>query len=125
MRIAALLCFVPLAAFADPTLECSDAGSQVEIGYCVSKMEERVNQALAESFSFALAAAQELDEVRGRVVAQPALETSQNAWEAYRNAQCEAVGAWFGGGSGTGIGITSCRVGLGRERVDELLRMAN
>lgn len=125
MRCAALLCFAPFAVFADPTLECTDAGSQVEIGACVSKMEERVNQALAESYSFALAAAQELDEVTGRVVAQPALETSQNSWEAYRDAQCEAVGAWFGGGSGTGIGITSCRVDLGRERVDELLRMAN
>ena len=125
MRFAVLLCFAPLAAFADPTLECSDAGSQVEIGACVSKMEDRVKQAVAESYSFALAAAQELDEVTGRVVAQPALEAAQAAWEAYRDTQCEAVGAWFGGGSGTGIGITSCRVDLGRARVDELLRMAD
>ncbi|WP_170467828.1 lysozyme inhibitor LprI family protein [Ruegeria arenilitoris] len=125
MRWALIAFLIPFAAVADPTLECSDAGSQVEIGACVSDMEARVNQAVAESYSFALAAAQELDEVTDRVVAQPALEAAQAAWEAYRDTQCEAVGAWFGGGSGTGIGITSCRVDLGRERVDELLRMTN
>ena len=106
-------------------MECIDAGSQVEIGSCVSDMELRVNAAIDSSYSLALGSAQELDEVTGRVVAVPALEASQNAWVAYRDAQCEAVGASFGGGSGTGIAITACRVDLGRARVDELLRYAN
>ncbi|UAB88494.1 DUF1311 domain-containing protein [Ruegeria sp. SCSIO 43209] len=106
-------------------MECIDAGSQVEIGSCVSDMELRVNTAIDSSYSLALGSAQELDEVTGRVVAVPALEASQNAWVAYRDAQCEAVGASFGGGSGTGIAITACRVDLGRARVDELLRYAN
>ncbi len=125
MRFAAVLCFVPVVAFADPSLECSDASSQVEIGACVSQMEEGVNDALDAAFGFAMDAAKELDEVTGRTVAQPALEASQTAWSGYRDAQCEAVGASFGGGSGTGIGITSCRVELGRLRVDELLQYAN
>ncbi len=125
MRYAALLCLIPIASFADPTLECTDAPSQVEIGACVSDMEERVNAALEVAYGFALDAAKELDEVTGRTVAQPAVEASQAAWSAYRDAQCEAVGASFGGGSGTGIGITACRVDLGRARVDELLRYAN
>ena len=106
-------------------MECIDAGSQVEIGSCVSNMELRVNTAIDSSYSLALGSAQELDEVTGRVVAVPSLEASQNAWVAYRDAQCEAVGASFGGGSGTGITITACRVDLGRARVDELLRYAN
>ncbi|MEX0306105.1 MAG: lysozyme inhibitor LprI family protein [Ruegeria sp.] len=125
MRSTLIFLLIPFAAVADPTLECTDAGSQVEIGYCVSNMESRVNIAIETSYSFALEAAQELDKVTERVVAVPALEASQNAWSAYRDAQCEAVGASFGGGSGTGIAITACRVDLGRARVDELLRYAN
>jgi uncharacterized protein YecT (DUF1311 family) len=88
-------------------------------------MEGRVNGALEESYSFAIAAAKELDDVTGRVAALPALEAAQNAWAAFRDAQCEAVGASFGGGSGTGIAITSCRIDLGRARVEELLHFAN
>lgn len=120
-----VLILLPFAALADPTLECTDAGSQVEIGSCVSDMELRVNAAIESSYSFAMASAKELDEVTGRVVAQPALERAQSAWVAFRDAQCEAVGASYGGGSGTGMAITSCRIDLGRARVDELLRYAN
>lgn len=125
MRYLLLLLLFSPAALADPTLECSGASSQVEIGECVGEMEVRVNQALEASFRIAQQAAIELDEVTGRVVAQPALDAAQNAWVIYRTAQCEAVGASYGGGSGTGIAVASCRVDLGRARVDELLRMTN
>ncbi len=125
MRWAFVSVFFPLVAMADPALECADAGSQVEIGSCVAEMEARVNAAVDASFAFAQEAAKELDDVTGRVVAQPALEAAQSAWVAFRDAQCEAVGASFGGGSGTGVAITACRVDLGRARVDELLRYAN
>lgn len=125
MRYTLLALFFSSAALADPTLECSDASSQVEIGSCVSEMEERVNLAFEASFGFAVQAAKELDEVTEREVAQPALEASQAAWSEYRDKQCAAVGASYGGGSGTGIAITACRVDLGRARVDELMRFAN
>ncbi len=125
MRPFLFLLLVSSPVLADPALECSDAGSQVEIGSCVGDMEKRVDLALEESFGFALQSAKNLDDLTGRPVAQPALQASQNAWALYRDTQCEAVGASFGGGSGTGIAITSCRVDLGRARVDELLRFAN
>ncbi|WP_170571653.1 lysozyme inhibitor LprI family protein [Ruegeria atlantica] len=125
MRYLLLILLFSPAAFADPSLECSDASSQVEIGECVGEMENRVNQAVEASFRIAQQAATELDEVTGRVVAQPALEAAQKAWVIYRDTQCEAVGASYGGGSGTGIAITSCRVELGRARVEELLTFAN
>lgn len=125
MRWLVAFLFIPFTVMADPALECSDASSQVEIGSCVAKMEERVNVAIETSYSFAVEAAKELDDVTGRVEAVPALEASQSAWVAFRDAQCDAVGASYGGGSGTGIAITSCRVDLGRARVDELLRFAN
>ncbi|WP_254055798.1 lysozyme inhibitor LprI family protein [Ruegeria sp. EL01] len=125
MRWAIFVVFLPSVLVADPAMECSDASSQVEVGACVTEMEGRVNGALEESYSFAIAAAKELDDVTGRVAALPALEAAQNAWAAFRDAQCEAVGASFGGGSGTGIAITSCRIDLGRARVEELLHFAN
>ncbi|SHJ58910.1 Uncharacterized conserved protein YecT, DUF1311 family [Ruegeria lacuscaerulensis ITI-1157] len=120
----AVIC-IPASVFADPAMECTDAGSQVEIGACVGQAETNVEAALVQAFGLAADAAKELDAVTGRTVALPALEASQAAWQAYRDAQCEAVGASYGGGSGTGIAITSCRVELGRARVTELLRFAN
>ncbi|WP_109310621.1 lysozyme inhibitor LprI family protein [Ruegeria sp. AU67] len=125
MRYVLIAVLFASAAWADPSLECFDAGSQVEIGACVGEMEKRVNMAVETSYGFAMQSAVELDEVTDRVVAQPALEAAQEAWRGYRDAQCEAVGASYGGGSGTGIAIASCRVDLGRARADELLRMAN
>lgn len=112
-------------AAADPALECNTgASSQIEIGDCVAETEARVDAALEAALSFAMAGATDLDEVTGREVAVPALEASQAAWAAYRDAHCEFAGATFGGGSGTGIAIRSCRVELGRARVAELLRYA-
>ena len=113
------------SAMADPSLECSiDKNSQIEIGRCVAEMEAKVNQAIEIALGFASRAAQELDDVTGRTVAGPALERAQGAWSAYRDQHCEFVGTTFGGGSGTGIGIRSCRVELGRARVEELMGYA-
>ena len=116
---------LPSSAMADPSLECSIGnGSQVEIGKCVAETEAKVDQAIEIALGFASRAAQEFDGVTGRTVAGPALERAQAAWSAYRDQHCEFVGATFGGGSGTGIGIRSCRVELGRARVAELMRYA-
>lgn len=125
MRLILIALLLPATATADPALECSDAGSQVEIGSCVGEMDTRVSRALQVSFELAVQSAKELDEVTGRIVAEPALIAAQQAWETYRDTHCTAVGASFGGGSGTGIAITSCRVNLGRARVEELLSFAN
>ena len=113
----------PSLAAADPALECNTGvSSQVEIADCVAETEARVDAAVEAAYGFAMTSATDLDEVTGREVAVPALEAAQAAWTAYRDAQCEFAGATFGGGSGTGIAIRSCRVELGRARVTELFR---
>jgi uncharacterized protein YecT (DUF1311 family) len=113
----------PSLAAADPALECNTgASSQVEIADCVAETEARVDAAVEAAYGFAMTSATDLDEVTGREVAVPALEAAQAAWTAFRDAQCEFAGATFGGGSGTGIAIRSCRVDLGRARVTELFR---
>lgn len=115
----------PVAALADPSLECSvGLSSQVEIAACVVDAEENVDRAVEVALKFAMRSAGELDEITGRQVSVPALAAGQAAWEAYRDAHCEYVGSTFGGGSGTGIAIRSCRVELGRLRVSDLTAQA-
>ncbi|ANT62996.1 hypothetical protein AYJ57_21200 (plasmid) [Salipiger sp. CCB-MM3] len=122
VAVSALLSLgLPIVAVADPATECGGS-SQIEIGECVTDTLKRVDAALEVYLKSAMNSAQELDDVTGRTVAVPALEASQAAWSEYRDAQCEYVGATFGGGSGTGIGINSCRIELGRERAIELMR---
>lgn len=110
------------AALADPSLECGlDLSSQVEIADCMAATEARVDRTIAEALGFAMSAAQELDETTGRPMAAPALEAGQAAWSGYRDAHCGFVGETFGGGSGTGVAVRSCRIELGRERVGVLM----
>ena len=111
---------------ADPSFECSIvSGSQVETGNCLAEVEDRVNKVLEATLTIARSSATELDTVTGREVAEPALAASQEAWEVYRDAQCAFVGATFGGGSGTGIAIRSCRIELTRDRISALLLLSN
>jgi len=126
LTIALCLGLAPSFAFADPMMECSiDSSSQVEIADCVAETEARADAALETALGFARASATDLDQATGRDVALRALEAAQSAWAAYRDAQCEAIGAGYGGGSGTGIAIRSCRVDLSRERTAALLGMIN
>lgn len=115
-----LLC-LPSIISADPATECGGS-SQVEVGDCVADTLQRVNTTVDIYLGFAMSSAEELDEVTGRTVAVPALEAAQAAWSIYRDAHCSYVGATFGGGSGTGIGINSCKIELGRSRAEELVR---
>ncbi|MFT6075700.1 MAG: hypothetical protein ACJAZ1_002630 [Yoonia sp.] len=116
-----LLSCLPSIVFADPATECG-GNSQLEIGSCVADTLQRVDATVGIYLGFAVSSAAELDEVTGRTVAVPALEAAQATWAAYRDEHCSYVGATFGGGSGTGIGINSCRIELGRNRAAELMR---
>ena len=122
IAVAVIFCMgLPGALLADPATECG-GGSQVEIGACVAETLARVDATVDIYLDFAMRSAEALDGVTGRTVAVPALEAAQDAWTAYREAHCEFVGATFGGGSGTGIAIRSCKIELGRDRAETLMR---
>ena len=107
---------------ADPTMECDiQSGSQVETGECLAEVEKNANAALEIIFGFAMNAARELDKVTGRDATVPALKVGQDGSLQYRDKHCEYVGATYGGGSGTGIAILSCRIELARARSNELM----
>ncbi len=114
---------VPSTSFADPATECGGS-SQVEIGSCVAETLQRVNATIDIYIGFAKRAAEELDNATGRAETAPALDAAQAAWKEYRDAHCDYVGSTFGGGSGTGIGIDSCKIELGRDRAQDLMRYA-
>lgn len=120
--VAGVMMIIPTGIWADPSLECSvSASSQVEIGACVGEMLANAEQAMELALGFAEASAAELDGITGREMVVPALKAGQAAWQAYRDAHCEHVGSTFGGGSGTGIAINSCRVELTRARTAQLM----
>ena len=116
-----LFACLPSIIIADPATECGGS-SQVEIGACVADALQRVDATIEIYLGFAISSAAELDQVTGRSAALPTLEAAQAAWSAYRDEHCDYVGATFGGGSGTGIGINSCKIELGRNRAEELMR---
>jgi len=120
---AAMIVTMTALASADPVLECSGvAASQVEIGDCLARTEAATDQAMGAALEIARAAAGEVDTATGRTEVRPALDAAQDAFLAYRDRHCEAVGAGFGGGSGTGIAIRGCRIAMTRERTDGLIR---
>ncbi|MGR3661813.1 MAG: lysozyme inhibitor LprI family protein [Paracoccaceae bacterium] len=109
-------------ALADPSSECGISNaSQVDIADCVQAIEKSVDKVVDMALGYAMESAQELDATTGRDDAVPALTASQKTWGAFRDAQCDFVGSTFGGGSGTGIAISSCRIELGRQREASLM----
>lgn len=121
--IAVIAALVPAIAYGDPQAECSvTASSQTEIGDCLQAAETVADETVASSLDFAMQAAQELDEVTERQSSVPALTASQAGWLVYRDQHCDFVGTTYGGGSGTGIAIRSCRIALARARADALMR---
>ncbi|MFS4581543.1 lysozyme inhibitor LprI family protein [Phaeobacter sp. C3_T13_0] len=119
-----LILALPLPGMADPAMECSAAETQVDVRRCLERDEERANSALSWALGYARDASDELDEVTGRQVVRPALETGQMSWLKFRNKHCDFVGATFGGGSGTGIAVLSCHINLTRDRVEALMQYA-
>ena len=124
--VALALGYAGTGAYADPAAECGvHAVSQVEIGNCLKGVESDVDATVKQALGFAMTSARSLDKETGRDSSTPALTAAQAAWESYRDAHCAFVGTTFGGGSGTGIAIQSCRIELGRARARQLMDFVN
>ena len=126
LSVTALLAISsPALLAADPSLECGiHSSTQVDIGKCLTKTETDVDGAIKLALSFAQDAAQNLDKVTITDASVKALVKGQATWSAYRDSHCAFVGTTFGGGSGTGIAIQSCRIELGRIRTTHLMKFS-
>lgn len=120
MLIVALL--ASIAAVAGPD-SCEDAVSTVDISACLSGQLERESDRMDGYFAAVIARA---DELGDRIVGADgpevieALQLSQSAWLAYRDAECSATYAWWSDGTIRGPNTLQCRIDLTRERTRRL-----
>lgn len=91
--------------------DCATASTTYHMSRCGSWAIALEEERLARFIELAEARFGE-DEMRGRTL----FRESQAAWMLYRNAECEAVGEGFAGGSIMGVAIGWCRLALTRER---------
>jgi uncharacterized protein YecT (DUF1311 family) len=85
------------AALADPILECGLlAGENIEVGDCLRTQLYISHRAMIEAQELALGTARQLDERTGTEVAVLGLEASQQAWETYRDVECQTLGVFAG-----------------------------
>jgi uncharacterized protein YecT (DUF1311 family) len=113
---------------AEACIATPDGESNVGMGWCLGSegdwWEARraaASQALAAAALEADAANRdagvEVPEVAPRAVA------ADTAWAAWRDAECAVDEAFWGGGSGTGVAVTACRMTLAAERALRLERL--
>lgn len=111
---------------ADPLGECwVEAKDQIEVRLCLERTLELSERALEAALAIATEALVELDRVSGRDEAVSALNTSQEQWRAFRDANCELRAKLAGGGTGAGTFQRNCRITMTRQRADELARLAS
>ncbi|MFC1531133.1 lysozyme inhibitor LprI family protein [Gemmatimonadota bacterium] len=92
--------------------ECAESSTTVEMRVCSDQLNQQAESQLAE----ALRRARE----RAGVRSQAALIEAQARWEQYRDAQCEAEGAQYEGGSIQPVVILGCRLVLTEQRAEYL-----
>ena len=110
---------------ADPILECGLMTEGVaELGECLNGQLEVSHGAMNEALALARGGTQELDRASGGDAAVLGIEASQQAWEAYRDTECQTR-AIFAGADAEADGLElACAIELTRERTDALLRLA-
>jgi uncharacterized protein YecT (DUF1311 family) len=111
-------------ALADPILECGLlAGEDIAVGDCLRTQLDISYRAMIEAQELALGTAHQLDERTGTELAVLGLEASQQAWEAYRDVECQTVGVFSGDATPAETAQLACEIRLTRARTDALLRL--
>lgn len=107
-----------------PLYPCSLlAGNQIEIRSCLADQLADLELSLEHMDAAAGAAMAELDAITSAEIDADAFhDAAARAFESYRQTACDAVGASYAGGSGTGIAILSCRLDLAWRRLLGLRR---
>lgn len=101
--------------------ECwTRSDDRIELGECLRALKSDADEALAESFTRALDAQAEIDEIVGRRQASRTLERAQMAFELYRDLNCHLSELQAGSGTGSGDFHLGCWIDMTRERTAEL-----
>ena len=112
-------------AAADPILECGlMTEGAAELNECLNGQLEVSHGAMDEALALARGSAQELDRARGGEAAVLGVEASQQAWEAYRDTECQTRAIFAGAGAEADSLQLACAIERTRERTGALLRLA-
>jgi uncharacterized protein YecT (DUF1311 family) len=112
-------------ATADPILECGlMTEGTAELGECLNGQLEVVHGAMGEALALARGGAEQLDRASGGDAAVLGIEASQQAWEAYRDTECQTRAIFAGAGAAADGLELACAIELTRERTGALLRLA-
>lgn len=104
-------------------IDCNNAMSTVEMNYCAGEDFEQADAELNAVYAKSLAA------IPGMATEKPydaksweqALRTSQRAWVAFRDAECDGhVPMFWGGGTGTTVAVLGCKTSLTKARTQEI-----
>lgn len=113
------------SASADPILECRVlAGDNIAIADCLRTQLDISSRAMTAAQDLARGAARQLDERTGTEGAVLGLEATQQAWEAYRDVECQTIALLAGSGATAEAAQLACEIRLTRARTDGLLRLA-
>ncbi|HEY6269994.1 MAG TPA: lysozyme inhibitor LprI family protein [Candidatus Acidoferrum sp.] len=92
--------------------QCEGAKSTLQINECFAKELKKAEAEVNKIYQLSVKKLEPDDAAL--------LRKAQRAWLAYRDAQCEAEHALWGGGTGGPAALMSCRVELTRQRVAEI-----
>jgi uncharacterized protein YecT (DUF1311 family) len=107
-----LLAFFTFAMDDLAKAQCKDAKTTLQINECFAKELKKADAEVNRIYHSTLKKLQPDDAAF--------LRKAQRAWLAYRDAQCEAEHALWGGGTGGPAAWMSCKVELARQRAAEI-----
>jgi uncharacterized protein YecT (DUF1311 family) len=126
--VASVLAIIATAgsAWADPVLECRVlAGDDMAVRDCLRTQLDISYRAMTEAQDLARGAARQIEEQTGTEAAVLGVEASQQAWEAYRDVECQTIALFAGEGAPAETAQLACEIRLTRARTDGLLRFAS
>jgi uncharacterized protein YecT (DUF1311 family) len=97
-------------------------GENIAGADCLRTQLDISDRAMIEAQELVLGTARQVDERTGTEVAVLGLEASQQAWEAYRDVECQTVGVFAGDATPAEMAQLACEIRLTRARTDALLR---
>jgi uncharacterized protein YecT (DUF1311 family) len=116
----------PLLSHAQEDVNCEEPTTQSDMTACAGRDYEAADEELNAQYKATRKVLTERDKdiTDGSDSAADALLTTQRAWIAYRDAQCETVGLQAQGGTMQPMLVSACLADLTTKRSEELKQLA-
>jgi uncharacterized protein YecT (DUF1311 family) len=122
--LLAVWALLPSAVYADALGECGVmTEGEDELRQCLRTQLSISEQAMATALEAARQNVREVDQAMGQEIAELGLAASQQAWAAFRDAECGLRSALTGSGAAAEGLEVACRIEMTRERTDALAEL--